>query len=54
MILSFLDTLQEWIEPFREFIFKHHDNPFFWVVIFVIGIAVFFLGFEALNKENQL
>lgn len=54
MILNFLDTLQEWIEPIREFIFKHHDNPIFWVIIILIALAVFFLGYSALHKENQL
>lgn len=54
MILSFLDTLQEWIEPFREFVFKHHDNPLFWVIIIFVSISLFFLGYSALHKENQL
>lgn len=54
MILDFLDTLQDWIEPFREFIFEHHNNPFFWVVIILIVLAVFFIGYSALHKDNQL
>lgn len=54
MILNFLDTLQKWIEPFRDFIFKHNDNPFFWVVVIVIALAAFFLGYEALNRGNGL
>lgn len=54
MILDFLGTLQKWIEPFREFVFEHHDNPFFWVVIILIVLAVFFIGYSALHKDNQL
>lgn len=54
MILNFFDTLQEWIEPFKEFIFEHHNNPIFWLALFLIGLATFFLTYSALNKENQL
>lgn len=54
MILNFLDTLQKWIEPFRDFIFEHHNNPIFWIVIIGIVLAIFFLGYAALHKENQL
>lgn len=54
MILSFLDTLQEWINPFREFIFEHHDNPLLWLCFIGIGLGLFFIGYSALHKENQL
>lgn len=54
MILSFLDKVQEWIEPFREFVFKHHNNPIFWMVIIGVTILAFFLGYRALHKDNQL
>lgn len=54
MILNILDTLQEWIEPFREFVFRHHDNPFFWVAVILIALALFFLGYSALHKDNQI
>ncbi len=52
MILSFLDTLQEWIEPFREFVYKHHNNPLLWLGFFGIGLALFFIGYSGLHKEN--
>ena len=54
MILNILDKLQEWIEPFREFAFQHHNNPFFWIIIMGIAIAAFFIGYAALHKDNQI
>lgn len=54
MVLDILETLQKWIEPVREFIFKHHSNPLFWVIIILVALSLFFLTYSALNKENQL
>lgn len=52
MILNVLDTLQKWIEPFRDFVFRHHDNPLFWVVVILIAMALFFVGYAALHKDH--
>lgn len=52
MILNFLDTVQEWIEPFKEFVFENHNNPLFWMAVIGIGMGVFFLTYEALNRGN--
>lgn len=53
MVLSFLDKMEEWLEPVREFIFENHGNPVFWVIIIVIAIVTFFMVYSSLNKGQQ-
>ena len=52
MTLNILDTLQEWIEPFKDFVFENHSNPLFWMAVIAVGMGTFFLTYSALNKEN--
>ena len=48
MILSIIDQLNEWMEP----VDANHNNPILWIGFLVIGIAVFFLTYNALNKHQ--
>ena len=53
MILSIIDSINEFIEPFKGWIEDNHNNPFMWLAFVLIGIAVFGITYNALNKNNQ-
>ena len=53
MILSIIDKLNDFIEPFNDWIVANHNNPFMWLAFVLIGIAVFAITYSALNKNNQ-
>lgn len=52
MLLSIIDQLNEWVEPIKGWIYENHNNPLMWMGFLVIGIAVFFLTYNALNKNQ--
>lgn len=52
MILSIIDTLNDWIEPFKDWVIDNHGNPFMWLAFVLIGIAIFGLTYSALNKNS--
>ena len=52
MILGIVDKLNEVAEPFKNFITEHHNNPLLWLGLFLLGLAVFFLTYSALNRDN--
>ena len=43
--------LEEWTEPLRDFVQANHNNPIFWTIIFVAGLAIFTFVYNALHKE---
>lgn len=51
-ILSIIDKLNDLMEPVRDWIFKNHNNPVLWVVLFVGGIGIFLFAYESLQKEK--
>lgn len=52
MILGIIETIEEWIEPFKDWVQTNHNNPIMWIAIFLIGLAVFAFTYNALNKNN--
>ena len=52
MILTIIDKLNEWVEPFHTWLDNHHNNPFLWLGLFLGGLAVFFITYGALSKEK--
>ena len=52
MILSFVDKLNEWIEPFRTWIENNHNNQFLWAGLVLVGLAIFAITYDALNKDK--
>ena len=52
-MLSIIDKLNEWVEPFKNFIMKNHGNPLMWLVFFLIGLAVFAIAFSALHRNGD-
>ena len=53
MILTIIDKLNEWVEPFHSWIDANHNNPLMWIGFFLIGLAVFFLTYSALNRNES-
>jgi len=52
MILGIVETLNEWIEPFKSWVDANHNNPLMWFAFFLIGLAVFAFTYNALNKNQ--
>jgi hypothetical protein len=51
-----MEQIKDWIvsapENFKNFIIENNTNPVLWVALFFIGILVFYLTFNALNKNK--
>lgn len=52
-ILNFVDTIDEWISPFKKFISDNYGNPLMWFGFILIGIAVFSIVFGALHRNGD-
>ncbi len=54
--MDFLVKVYKWleklIEPLRDFIFKYHKNPLFWIIIFVGSMLIFYSVYDQLRKEK--
>ena len=44
LILGFFEALQEIADELGKFVSKNFDNPMFWVVVFVVLLAVGIYG----------
>ena len=53
MYLKIIDTLEQWVEPFKSFVEKNHDNPLMWVAFFLAGIAAWSIVFGILHKNGD-
>lgn len=47
-----MDKLNELTETFRAWIIANSSNPILWIGLFVAGILVFFITYDALNKNR--
>lgn len=47
-----LDWLNNLAESFKSFIIDNGRNPILWVALFFAGILLFFLTYNALNKNK--
>ena len=52
-VLKVVDTINKWIEPFKGFISKHHDNPLLWLGLFLGGIAIWSVVFGILHQNGD-
>lgn len=50
MVLTLMDTLKEYAEKLRDWTISNTNNPVFWLAAFVLGILIFKLTYDALNK----
>lgn len=48
---SILDKLNEWIEPFKNWVMENHSNPVFWIGAVLLGLLVFSFTYNALHKD---
>lgn len=51
-MLNVMDKLDEWVKPFKDFIIRNHNNPLLWVALVIIGLMVFGIAYNALNKDK--
>ena len=52
MVLSFWDTLNSWGEQLKGWVSQAAKNPLFILAFFVIGILIFKIVYDALNKQR--
>lgn len=52
MILSIIDSINEFIEPAKAWVIDNHNNPFMWLAFVLIGIGIFAITYNALNKDH--
>ena len=52
MILDIIESINEFVEPFKAWVEDNHNNPFMWLAFVLIGIAVFAITYNALNKNT--
>ena len=51
MILNIIDDLQKVSDNFREWVINH-SGPGLMIIFFIIGLAVFFVTYNALHKHD--
>ncbi len=49
---NIINTLDKWMEPIKEFMVRHQNNPILWLALFGLGIFVFVTVYRALQKEK--
>ena len=52
MILDFMDTLNEWGSKLQTWVSEAVKNPFFFLLFIVVGILIFKIVYDALNKHK--
>lgn len=50
MTLTIMDNLKEYADKLREWTISNTNNPLFWLLAFVLGLVIFKLTYDALNK----
>lgn len=51
-MLTIVDKLNEWVEPFKNFVMKNHSNPMMWLAFVLIGIFAFSTVFSILHRNE--
>lgn len=51
MLLTIMDTLNDWNEGIKDFFLKYGDNPILWIGLFGFGLLVFFVTYSTLHKN---
>ena len=42
VMLSIMETLNEWGDKLKAFVVSNNRNPLFWIGAFVVGLLIFF------------
>lgn len=53
MLGNIWNWLEQTVGKFKDFVVANYGNPLMWLAFFFIGIAVFYLTYNALTKHNQ-
>lgn len=51
-ISEIVNKLNDLIKPVRDWIFAHHNDPIFWIILCVAIFTLFIIGYSALHKEK--
>lgn len=49
---SIFNALKDFSMEFREWIISNQRNPLFWLGLFLLGLLIFSLVYNALQKEK--
>jgi len=52
MTLGIWQNIENFFGNIKEFFIEHGNNPLLWLGIFLLGLLVFELVFQALNKDR--
>lgn len=50
--LGIFDKLNEWSEQLKEFMLNNNQNVVLFTGLFLAGIVIFVIAYNALHKEN--
>lgn len=53
MTLDIMETLQSWGDQLKTWTIGATHNPLFWLVLFLLGLAVFKLTYDYLNRKGR-
>ncbi len=53
IMLTIMETLNEWGDKLKNFVIDNNRNPIFWIGAFLGGILIFFWTYNALTKNHQ-
>ena len=53
IMLSIMETFNEWGDKLKNFVVENNRNPIFWICVFVAGLLLFFWTYNALTKNHQ-
>ena len=51
-MLSIIDSINKFVEPFKTWVDNNHNNPFMWLAFVLIGLAIFKITYDVLNKNQ--
>ncbi len=49
---NFLNQIAKEVEPFKDWIYENRSNPFFWGGLFMLGLVIFGITYNSLQKEK--
>lgn len=52
MVLTIMDSINKAFEGVKNFVVEKGENPLFWIVAFFLGVAIFWLTYSALHRDN--
>ncbi len=50
-MLDIMDTLNDWIQPLKNFIIENHTNPVLWISLVLLGLVIFGFTYNSLSSK---